>query len=81
MLNLLWLVLTSAISNLKSRCDLALENFALRQQLAVLGRRIERPKLTWVDRALWVALRRWWPDCRGSLMLVKPATVIACGQN
>ena len=54
MLYLLWLVLMSAFANLKSRRDLALENLALRQQLAVLGRRTKRPKLTWVDRAFWV---------------------------
>jgi hypothetical protein len=77
MLNLLCLVLTSALANLKSRRDLALENLALRQQLAVLGRRTKRPKLTWVDRAFWIALTRWWPDWRSALMLVKPATVIA----
>ena len=38
MLNLLWLVFTSAVAPLKSRRDLALENLALRQQLAVLSR-------------------------------------------
>jgi len=77
MLNLLWLVLTTALANLKSRRELTLENLALRQQLAVLERRTKRPKLTWVDRAFWVALSRWWTDWRRALMLVKPATVIA----
>jgi hypothetical protein len=78
MLYLLWLVLVSVFANLKSRRDLALENLALRQQLAVLGRRTKRPRLTWIDRAFWVALARWWPEWRNVLMLVKPATVIAC---
>jgi hypothetical protein len=77
MLKLLWILLTSALANLKSRRDLAFENLALRQQLAVLERRTKRPKLTWVDRAFWVALTRWWPRWRSALMLVKPATVIA----
>jgi hypothetical protein len=77
MLYLLWLVLMSVFENLKSRRDLAVENLALRQQLAVLGRRTKRPTLTWVDRAFWVTLMRWWPAWRSALMLVKPTTVIA----
>ena len=53
-----------------------LENLSLRQQLAVLGRRAKRSKLTGIDRAFWVALSRLWPRWKGALMLVKPATVI-----
>jgi hypothetical protein len=77
MLYLLWLVLMSVFANVKSRRNLALENLALRQQLAVLGRCTKRPRLTRVDRAFWLALARWWPEWRSVLMLVKPATVIA----
>jgi putative transposase len=77
MLNLLCIVLASARASLKSRRDLTLENLALRQQLAVLGRQAKRPKLTRIDRAFWVALTRLWPDWRRTLTLVKPATVIA----
>lgn len=76
MLNLLWIVVAAVLAHLKSRRDLFLENLALRQQLAVLGQRAKRPELSWVDRAFWVALARWWPEWRRALMLLKPATVI-----
>jgi transposase InsO family protein len=61
---------------LKSRRELALENLALRQQLAVLKHATKRPKLIHADRAFWVALRRLWPDWQNALILVKPETVI-----
>jgi len=37
---------------LKSRADLALENLALRQQLALLQRRAKRPRFGPIDRLL-----------------------------
>jgi hypothetical protein len=61
---------------LKSRRELALENLALRQQLAVLRRTTKRPKLINADRALWVALSRLWPDWQHALILVKPEIVV-----
>ena len=61
---------------LKSRSRLALENLALRQQLAVLRRSIKRPKLRAADRAFWVVLARLWSDWSSCLAIVKPATVI-----
>jgi len=56
---------------------LALENLALRQQVAVLKRSVPRPRVQRRDRILWVLLRRFWPEWRDSLALVKPATVVA----
>ena len=56
--------------------QLALENLALRQQFAVLKRRVKRPKLRSRDRFFWVCLARLWKDWQASLMLVKPETVI-----
>jgi hypothetical protein len=44
----------------RSRRDLLLENFALRQQLAVLKRRDPRPRMAVSDRLFWVLLRRFW---------------------
>ena len=41
----------------RSRADLALENLALRQQVAVLKQQRPRPPLTGMDRAFWVALQ------------------------
>lgn len=45
---------------LKSRRELALENLALRQQLAVLKRNQPRPRLRQSDRWFWVWLSRIW---------------------
>ena len=42
----------------KSRADLAIENLALRQQVAVLKQLRPRPPLTPLDRAFWVALQQ-----------------------
>ncbi len=61
---------------LRSRAALALENLALRQQLAVLRRTTRRPKLRPWDRLFWVLLRRYCTDWRSHLILVKPETVV-----
>ena len=58
-----------------SRCDLLLENLALRQQLAVLKQRHSRPRFAAVDKLLWVILRLW-PGWRRALILVRPETVV-----
>jgi len=76
MIHLLYALLATARSSMKSQRELALENLALRQQLAVLKRTSKRPKLTQTDRAFWVALCRLWPDWQHALILVKPETVI-----
>jgi hypothetical protein len=60
-----------------SRRSLALENLALRQQLATYTRRENRPRLKPQARAFWVALSKVWQGWRSPLVLVKPATVIA----
>jgi hypothetical protein len=46
MRKLVWALLSAARSSLKARRELALENLALRQQLAVLRRPAQRPKLS-----------------------------------
>ncbi|MDB4278679.1 hypothetical protein N9917_03680, partial [Deltaproteobacteria bacterium] len=76
MIVLLYALLGTARSSLKSQRELALENLALRQQLAILHRKSKRPKLHNADRAFWVALCRLWPDWQNALILVKPETVI-----
>jgi hypothetical protein len=60
------------------RCQaaLALENLALRQQLAVLRRSVKRPRLRPRDRLFWVLLRRHCTDWPSHLILVKPETVV-----
>jgi transposase InsO family protein len=76
MIDLLSALLATARSSLKSQRELALENLALRQQLAVVKRKVKRPKLTKADRAFWVALSRLCPDWQNAVILVKPETVI-----
>src|SRR5438552_4175769 len=56
--------------------QLALENLALRQQLAVYKRTVNRPKLQRSDLLLWVWLSRVWPAWRQALVIVAPATVL-----
>ncbi len=61
-----------------SRAALQLENLALRHQIGVLRRFArKRPKLTPVDRLLWVWLSRIWGDWRSALAIVEPETVVA----
>ena len=57
--------------------QLALENLALRQQLAVYKRTTNRLRLRRSDRVLWVWLSRVWPAWRQALVIVAPATVLS----
>jgi putative transposase len=66
------------LSTLNPRANLALENLALRQQLALLqhkGTKRTRPKL--VDRIVWVLLSKIWCRWKEALFIVKPATVVS----
>jgi putative transposase len=55
---------------------LAIENLALRQQLAVYKRTAPRPRLRTTDRLLWVGLANVWTGWRQALVIVSPATVL-----
>jgi hypothetical protein len=57
--------------------SLALENLALRQQLAVYGRTRPKPTMRFSDRLFWLGLRWAWPDWKSALVVVRPATVVA----
>src|SRR5215469_9455897 len=61
----------------RSRHDLGLEIIALRHQLAVLKRSTKRARLYQTDRLFWVVLRRFFRRWSGSLLIVKPETVVA----
>ena len=63
-------------ATLSGRCNLAFENLALRQQLAILKRTQKRPVISTKDRLFWVWLSRIWSEWRASLLIVKPDTVI-----
>jgi hypothetical protein len=54
-------------TTLRLSSELALENLALRQQLAVLNRRHGRPKLRKLDRFFWVLLSRTWEHWKETL--------------
>jgi putative transposase len=56
--------------------QLALENLALRQQLAVYKRTVTRPPLRRPDRLFWVVLARVWAGWRQPLVIVTPETVL-----
>lgn len=60
---------------LRPRLELAIENAALRQQLAVLKQKRPRPSLSDIDRLFWVTLQRFWSNWTNALIVVKPETV------
>ena len=54
----------------------AIENTALRLQLAAFRRKRKRPVLTFFDRLFWVGLSRVWRTWRGPLFYVQADTVV-----
>jgi hypothetical protein len=76
MLKWLGILLGALRSAVRCRRDLALENLALRQQLAVLRRVHRRPRLSRADRLFWVLASRLWPGWRHVLHVVQADTVI-----
>lgn len=68
-----FLLLRGLIGN---RAQLAAENLALRQQLAVLKLTTPRPKIRRSDRVFWAWLARLWAGWRTVLVVVKPETVV-----
>ena len=76
MLGLLFTLLAAFRSALRNRAELAMENLALRQQLATLHRTTPRPPLRLTDRAFWLGLSRIWSGWADALVIVKPDTVV-----
>ena len=58
------------------RTRLALENLALRQQLTVLQRSVERPNLNDGDRLFWTMACEFLENWKEHLVIVKPETVL-----
>jgi transposase InsO family protein len=54
----------------------AVENLALRLQLAAYKRKLKRPMLTQWDRLFWVGLSQVWSRWRHALIFVQPDTVV-----
>src|SRR2546422_11435156 len=59
----------------QTHANLALENLALRQQLALLRHRSRRPRFSFLDRAFWLSLSQRCTVWRRSLHIVRPETV------
>ena len=70
------LSITYLRSWLRSQNDLAMENLALRQQLAMFKQARPRPMPTYADRVFWVLLRGIWAKWSGTLIVVTPDTVV-----
>ncbi len=60
----------------RDRSELAAENLALRQQLAILEHKSKRPRLRKRDRIFWVCLSRIWTRWHSVLLIVQPNTVV-----
>ncbi len=69
----IWAVLRALML---SCAQLAAENAAFRQQLAVLRRSYRRPRLHRRDRIFWVWLSKLWGGWRDALLIVQPQTVV-----
>src|ERR1019366_4268646 len=69
-------LLRCLLSWVRPKHELALENLALRHQIAVLHREVHKPRLQGKDRLFWVVLKRCWPNWRAALILFQPETVI-----
>jgi len=78
-LNLNRALILAGLAFFRTRRRLAVGILALRHQLGVLKRSVNRPRLTNVDRGLWVLLSRRWARWSDALIVVQPATVITSG--
>src|SRR5215831_18500548 len=76
MLSSLLLAIRFLILVFNGHKQVALENVALRHQLAVFTREKKRPRLRNRDRLFWIALKKIWKDWRSALEFVEPETVI-----
>ena len=81
MLNAILFWIRFVILVLGGHQQVALENAALRQQLAVFKRDVKRQKLRRWDRLFWIGLRAIWKDWKSALVIVRPETVISWQQK
>src|SRR3989454_5717804 len=81
MLNTIMVVSRFVILVFGGQKRVALENAALRQQLAVFKRDVKRPRLHRRDRLFWIGLRTIWKDWKSALVIVRPETVISWHRN
>ena len=76
MLNLLLTILKTVCSSLKSHRHLALENLALRQQLAMLKQSTSLPRVSAADRLFWVLFSQYVDGWRALIHALHPDTVV-----
>jgi hypothetical protein len=76
MLNHLLAALIAFCSLFKSHRQLALENLALRQQLAMLKLSVKRPRVSAADRLFWVLFSKTLDGWRAMLHALHPDTVV-----
>ena len=69
-------ILNIGLDLVRSKSELVLENALLRQQLSVLRRQAQRPKLSWRDRSLIVLLASRLRSWKQALLIVQPDTVL-----
>jgi putative transposase len=75
-MSILTLLVTFLGSFFKSHRQLALENLALRQQVAMLRQSVRRPRATATDRMFWVLFSRYVDGWRDLLHGLHPDTVV-----
>jgi transposase InsO family protein len=61
---------------INERTQLALENIALRQRLAVYKRSVQRPNIDDGDRIFWMTIMRFLREWKEAVVIVKPETVV-----
>ena len=76
MIEALFLLLSFLKAGLRSQTELALENLALQQPLAILKRNRAHPALRRRDRLFRACLSHFWQKWRESLIVAKSETVI-----
>src|SRR5262245_17683108 len=76
MLTALVVVLRSIGLICRGHRAVALENLALRQQMAAFTRTTKRPQLRPRDRLFWILLAKSWRDWRSALLIVQTDTVV-----
>src|SRR5205823_6709033 len=77
MIALLVFLLRLLVLPSKPECQLEAENAALRQQVAVLQRKVRgRVQLTNSDRLFFVLLYRWFPSILKTMTIIRPETLV-----
>ena len=75
-LTLIVTLLRCALALFRTRSQQVIVELALRQQLAVYSQTKRKLRLRALDRAFWIALRRYWPRWKEVLVIVQPDTVV-----